>query len=116
MNQSRRNEVTPAVRQKLDIQRLARQQKRAARIAAYMTYLADMVSQCSHARDMRMHLSNGCLSFRYSGRSVQYWVGTETLVIKNAVSSTVYKDFPPNDLVAMLQDNNPNNAFKVEPA
>jgi len=107
--------VDAKVRERLDKQRLDRQLLRRQRIDRDLSSLLEVVNMCSYARDVSSHPENGCLSFRYSGRRVQYWVGTHSLVVMNAIGTTVYKDTPPSDVVAMLQDHNVNNNFKVEP-
>lgn len=105
--------ITEAKRDELQLARRRQQDARRQRIEALISILSIHIQQCPHARDLKHTATTGCLSFRYNGKRVQYWVGAQTLLIRNAVSCVTHNNYIHRLFIGELQKPNPHDAFKI---
>jgi len=108
--------ISDAKRKELLQHRTNQQNTRRQLINAVAGILSIQIHKCPLVRDFSYSERTGCLSFRYNGKRVQYWIGPQTLLIRNAVNTTTRLNYSHQLFTEeLLRGNNYGyNAFKLE--
>lgn len=109
-----RTHFPPEIKAKLEHTNKVQAFAKRKRISEYMDKLFILANSNQHVRNLKANMHSGCLTFRYNGRNVQYWLGAAKLVVRNPVAYTEYTDFSVFAFIDELKHTNPNNAFKLK--
>jgi len=84
------------------------------RIEKLMPKLVDMLHKHPDAHNVRFDTRNGSVAFKYRGRKVQYFVGAQKLIVRNAQCTTVHEEFDAACFVVELKLNDPKRSFQIK--
>jgi len=108
-----RSPPTTEAKARLARLRFKQQTTKRARIDLLLQPLIAAALKGPFVRHLAVNERAGLIQFRFAGRRVQYWVGTRKLLVSNAIASTVYIDYQPDQLVRDVAVTNPNCAFNL---